>query len=111
MQPNKNLATSTILFPVFLPAVIIAVLLITDTLSKPDLNAEIFAATLAYITRAFAGSKTYIYGCDQQNIINDILDQFEKYLHFLNVSPGILPWKMEEHGEAAQEHVAKPKSD
>jgi choline/glycine/proline betaine transport protein len=58
------------------------------------------------------GGQAYdIYGYDQQDIINDILDQFEKYLHFLNVSPGILPWKMEEHGEAASEDAANPKSE
>lgn len=40
-----------------------------------------------------------IYGYDQQDIISDILDQFEKYLHFLHISPGSLPWKMGEHDE------------
>src|SRR5699024_2660075 len=29
----------------------------------------------------------------------DILDQFEKYMHFLQVSPGILPWDMEAHDD------------
>ncbi len=46
------------------------------------------------------GGQSYdVYGFDQQDIISDILDQFEKYLHFLHISPGILPWKMEEHDE------------
>jgi choline/glycine/proline betaine transport protein len=40
-----------------------------------------------------------IYGYDQADIISDILDQFEKYLHFLHISPGSLPWKMDEHDE------------
>jgi choline/glycine/proline betaine transport protein len=44
------------------------------------------------------GGRAYdIFGYAQQDIINDILDQFEKYLHFLHLSPGILPWKMEKH--------------
>ncbi|NLJ93277.1 MAG: choline transporter, partial [Aeromonadales bacterium] len=46
------------------------------------------------------GGQAYdVYGYDQQDIITDILDQFEKYLHFLHISPGILPWKMEEHDD------------
>lgn len=53
MQPDKNLVTSTILFPVFVPAVIIAVLLVAGTVSNPDLAAEVFTATLAYIIRTF----------------------------------------------------------
>jgi choline/glycine/proline betaine transport protein len=40
-----------------------------------------------------------IYGYDAQEIIGDILDQFEKYLHFLHISPGRLPWNMAEHDE------------
>ncbi|NLJ11585.1 MAG: BCCT family transporter [Gammaproteobacteria bacterium] len=46
------------------------------------------------------GGQAYdVYGYDEQDIITDILDQFEKYLHFLHISPGILPWKMEEHDD------------
>lgn len=46
------------------------------------------------------GGQSYdIYGFDQQDIITDILDQFEKHLHFLHISPSSLPWKMEEHDE------------
>lgn len=46
------------------------------------------------------GGQSYdIYGFDQQDIITDILDQFEKHLHFLHISPGNLPWKMAEHDE------------
>ncbi|SDS89331.1 choline/glycine/proline betaine transport protein [Halopseudomonas xinjiangensis] len=46
------------------------------------------------------GGQTYdIYGYDQQEIISDILDHFERYLHFLHISPGSLPWNMAEHDE------------
>lgn len=46
------------------------------------------------------GGQTYdVYGYDQQEIIGDILDHFEKYLHFLHISPGQLPWNMAEHDE------------
>lgn len=40
-----------------------------------------------------------MYGSTTQEIIDDILDQFEKYLHFLHISPGVLPWKMNEHDD------------
>jgi len=46
------------------------------------------------------GGQSYdIYGFEIQQVIDDILDQFEKYLHFLHISPGSLPWKMHEHDE------------
>ena len=50
------------------------------------------------------GGQTYdIYGYDQQEIISDILDHFERYLHFLHISPGSLPWNMAEHDEMLQQ--------
>ena len=50
------------------------------------------------------GGQSYdVFGYDQQGIIIDIIDQFEKYLHFLHVSPGSLPWKMAEHDELLSE--------
>ncbi|MGP7735440.1 BCCT family transporter [Oceanimonas smirnovii] len=55
------------------------------------------------------GGQSYdVYGYDQQDIISDILDQFEKYLHFLHISPGILPWKMEEHDDDLKPDDASP---
>ncbi len=46
------------------------------------------------------GGQLYdVFGFDQQDIITDILDQFEKHLHFLHISPAILPWRMEEHDD------------
>lgn len=52
-----------------------------------------------------------IYGYDQADIISDILDQFEKYLHFLHISPGSLPWKMAEHDEMLTDDPALPKAN
>jgi choline/glycine/proline betaine transport protein len=50
------------------------------------------------------GGQSYdVYGYDQQDIISDILDQFEKYLHFLHISPGSLPWKVDDHETPASE--------
>jgi len=49
------------------------------------------------------GGQSYdIFGCERNQIIDDILGQFEKYLHFLHLSPGILPWNMDEHDEMFQ---------
>ena len=46
------------------------------------------------------GGQSYdVYEFNQQDIITDILDQFEKHLHFLHISPAILPWRMEAHDE------------
>ncbi|MDN6276658.1 BCCT family transporter [Psychrobacter sp.] len=46
------------------------------------------------------GGQTYdLYGYQSDSVINDIIDQFEKYLHFVNVSPDILPWRMQQHDD------------
>lgn len=46
------------------------------------------------------GGQSYdVYGYDQNELICDILNHFERYLQFLHTSPGILPWKMEELDE------------
>src|SRR5690554_2887062 len=42
------------------------------------------------------GAAYDIVSCEQQEVIDDILNQFEKYLYFLHISPGTLPWKMQE---------------
>lgn len=44
-----------------------------------------------------------VYGYTQQELIADILDHFERYLSFLQISPGVLPWKMAEHDDMLQE--------
>ncbi len=47
------------------------------------------------------GGQTYdLYGYQSESVINDIIDHFEKYLYFINVSPDSLPWRMQEHDEA-----------
>lgn len=46
------------------------------------------------------GGQAYdLYGYSEEAIINDVLDQFEKYLRFLHISPGVLPWQMEAHDD------------
>ncbi|EQM81295.1 BCCT family transporter [Stutzerimonas stutzeri] len=62
----------------------------------PDTDEQYYRAEV-FLRRG--GQHYDIYGYGQQDIISDILDQFEKYLHFLHVSPGSLPWRMQEHDE------------
>jgi choline/glycine/proline betaine transport protein len=55
------------------------------------------------------GGQSYdIYGYEGDQIIDDILGQFEKYLHFLHVSPGVLPWNMAAHDEMLQKPGTSP---
>lgn len=53
-----------------------------------------------------------VYGYTQQELISDILDHFERYLSFLQISPDVLPWNMAEHDEMLHEkpadHAAEP---
>lgn len=44
---------STILLPVFLPAVVITLLLVIGTISNPALAGDVFSSTLAWITETF----------------------------------------------------------
>lgn len=44
-----------------------------------------------------------VYGYTQEELIGDILDHFERYLSFLQISPGVLPWNMAEHDEMLQD--------
>ncbi|WP_227674560.1 BCCT family transporter [Psychrobacter jeotgali] len=62
-----------------------------------DLPQEHYHRAEVYLRR---GGQTYdLYGYQSEAVINDIIDQFEKYLHFLNVSPDSLPWRMQQHDE------------
>lgn len=65
---------------------------------EPDTNyyrAEVFMRR--------GGAAYDIFSYSEQEVIDDILNQFEKYLHFLHISPGILPWKMGEHDDMLNE--------
>lgn len=63
---------------------------------RPDGDETYFRAEV-FMRRG--GLNRDIYGFDEQEVIDDILDEFEKYLHFLHISPGILPWNMAEHDD------------
>ena len=65
--------------------------------TKSDLSQKHFYRAQVYLRR---GAQTYdLYGYQAESIINDIIDQFEKYLHFLNESPNSLPWRMQVHDD------------
>jgi len=53
MEADKKLPRAIILFPVFVPAVVVTLLLVVGTISNPDLAGEVFSATLAFITTNF----------------------------------------------------------
>jgi choline/glycine/proline betaine transport protein len=53
MLEKLKKSNSTILIPVFLPAVIVIFLLVVGTISNPTKMGEIFSSTLAYITNDF----------------------------------------------------------
>nr|WP_317198993.1 BCCT family transporter [uncultured Psychrobacter sp.] len=62
-----------------------------------DIPQEHYHRAQVYLRR---GGQTYdLYGYQSESVINDIIDQFEKYLHFLHESPDSLPWRMQEHDE------------
>ena len=69
----------------------------TDDIEPNEDGVRMYYRAEVFLRR---GGQAYdIYGYESQDIIADILDQFEKYMHFLHVSPGILPWDMAEHDE------------
>ncbi|MGB2108839.1 MAG: BCCT family transporter, partial [Marinobacter vinifirmus] len=53
MASDTKAIRSTILVPVFIPAVVVALLLVIGTISNPELAGEAFSATLAWITDTF----------------------------------------------------------
>ncbi|MDY6888551.1 BCCT family transporter [Pseudoalteromonas sp. UBA2102] len=65
---------------------------------KPDAdNSEMYYKADVFLRR---GGLSYdVYGYSEDDIVKDILDQFENYLHFLGNSPGELPWDMAEHDD------------
>ncbi|MDO8861067.1 BCCT family transporter [Haliea sp. E1-2-M8] len=63
-------------------------------------NANTYYRAEVFLRR---GGQSYdLFGFDQHDIITDILDQFEKHLHFLHISPASLPWNMGEHDAMLQ---------
>ena len=53
MASDTKAIRSTILVPVFIPAVVVALLLVVGTISNPELAGEAFSATLSWITETF----------------------------------------------------------
>ena len=83
------------------------------TFAYPEMQREGESDQYYYRAEVFLrrGGQTYdVYGYDEQEIIGDILDHFEKYLHFLHISPGVLPWNMTEHDEMLQDEPPAPAS-
>ncbi|MFV0275662.1 MAG: BCCT family transporter, partial [Parahaliea sp.] len=53
MPANENKGTSTVLIPVFIPALVVIVLLVIGTISNPELAGKVFDETLIFITHNF----------------------------------------------------------
>jgi len=68
--------------------------------SPPDIAQQYYRAEV-FMRRG--GAAYDVYNFSEQEVIDDILDQFEKYLHFLHISPGTLPWRMSEHDDMLNE--------
>lgn len=52
------------------------------------------------------GGQSYdLYGYESSDIINDVINQFENYLHFRHHSPGVLPWDLEKHDEDLNDDI------
>ncbi|RUO28097.1 choline transporter [Aliidiomarina sedimenti] len=46
------------------------------------------------------GGQAYdVYGYNERDLMDDVLNQFENYLAFLKISPSTLPWDMAKHDE------------
>ncbi|MBY6062873.1 BCCT family transporter [Pseudidiomarina sediminum] len=46
------------------------------------------------------GGQAYdVYGYEPGDLINDVINQFENYLQFMHISPGSLPWDLQEHDD------------
>ncbi|RUO27965.1 BCCT family transporter [Aliidiomarina sanyensis] len=58
------------------------------------------------------GGQAYdVFGFEEADIIDDVLNQFENYLHFQHHSPGSLPWDVSEHDDDLtdiKEELKKP---
>lgn len=49
------------------------------------------------------GGRAYdVYGYEKDQLISDMLDQFEKYMHFLHTTPAVLPWKVVDDDEEGE---------
>lgn len=45
------------------------------------------------------GQEYDVYGYNEKDLLDDVLNQFENYLAFLKISPSTLPWDMAKHDE------------
>ncbi|MGM0526253.1 MAG: BCCT family transporter [Pseudomonadota bacterium] len=70
-----------------------------------DKNREVYYRAEVFLRQ---GGQSYnLYGWEKTDIINDVINQFENYLHFRHNSPGVLPWEMDKHDEDLQDMETK----
>jgi choline/glycine/proline betaine transport protein len=74
-------------------------------LSRDDNGDEQYYRAEVFLRR---GGRAYdVYGYETNQLISDMLDQFEKYMHFLHTTPATLPWKVvdDDHDEPVDQPV------
>ncbi|WP_300319716.1 BCCT family transporter [Idiomarina sp.] len=68
-----------------------------------DQNRETYYRAEVFLRQ---GGQSYdLYGYESSDIINDVINQFENYLHFRHHSPGVLPWDLEKHDEDLNDDI------
>jgi choline/glycine/proline betaine transport protein len=65
------------------------------TFAFPEMSRDNDGDSQYYRAEVFLrrGGRAYdVYGYEKEQLISDMLDQFEKYMHFLHTTPAVLPW-------------------
>ena len=77
--------------------------LLPEFVLSNDQNRETYYRAEVFLRQ---GGQSYdLYGYESSDIINDVINQFENYLHFRHHSPGVLPWDLEKHDEDLNDDI------
>ncbi|RXS41564.1 BCCT family transporter [Idiomarina sp. 29L] len=77
--------------------------LLPEFVLSNDQNRESYYRAEVFLRQ---GGQSYdLYGYESSDIINDVINQFENYLHFRHHSPGVLPWDLEKHDEDLNDDI------
>ncbi|MCL5049782.1 BCCT family transporter [Aliidiomarina maris] len=66
-------------------------------LSRKEEKREKYATAEVFLRQG--GQEYDVYGYNEKDLLDDVLNQFENYLAFLKISPSTLPWDMAKHDE------------
>ena len=77
--------------------------LLPEFVLSNDQNRETYYRAEVFLRQ---GGQSYdLYGYESSDIINDVINQFENYLHFRHHSPDVLPWDLEKHDEDLNDDI------